>query len=104
MLNVFPFALPILATRKLIMQAITLSSEGQLVIPKAVREHMSVKASAIFAIRYADGELHLKPVEAGPPSSLNEAAWFLARPGRKPLREARTRAATRAKLKTRNAP
>jgi AbrB family looped-hinge helix DNA binding protein len=103
-LNVFPFASLILATSKLIMQAITLSSKGQLVIPKAVREHMDVKAGAIFAIRYADGELHLKPVEARPPSSLNEVAGVLAPPGRKPLREARTCAAIRAKLKTRNAP
>jgi AbrB family looped-hinge helix DNA binding protein len=93
-----------LATGNLIMETVTLSSKGQLVIPKAVRDHMGAKAGAIFAVRYADGELHLKPVEARPPSSLDEVAGFLARPGRKRLTEAQTRAAIRARLKARNAP
>jgi AbrB family looped-hinge helix DNA binding protein len=93
-----------LANGRLIVETVTLSSKGQLVIPKAVREHMGAKAGAIFAVRYADGELHLKPVEARPPSSLDEVAGFLARPGRKPLTEAQTRAAIRTRLKARNAP
>ena len=67
------------------MVTVALSSKGQLVIPKAVREHMGAKAGAIFAVRYADGELHLKPVEARSPTSLDEVAGFLARPGRKAL-------------------
>ena len=98
------FVLLILATGKLIMVTVALSSKGQLVIPKAVREHMGAKAGAIFAVRYADGELHLKPVEARSPTSLDEVAGFLARPGRKALTEAQTRAAVRARLKARNAP
>ena len=89
---------------KLIMETVTLSSKGQLVIPKAVREHMGAKAGAVFAVRYTGGELHLKPVEARPPSSLDEVAGFLARPGRKPLKEGQTRAAIGARLKARNAP
>lgn len=86
------------------MDTVTLSSKGQLVIPKAVREHLGARAGSVFAVRYADGEIHLKPVEPAPPTTLDEVAGFLARPGRKPLSQAQTRATIQAKLKARNAP
>ena len=86
------------------MDTVTLSSKGQLVIPKAVRAHLGAKAGSVFAVRYADGEIHLKPVAAQPPTSLDEVAGFLARPGRKPLSEAQTRVAIQARLKAQNAP
>jgi len=86
------------------MDTIRLSSKGQLVIPKAMRERVGAEAGAVFAVRYADGEIHLKPLPVQAGSSLDEVAGCLARPGRKPLSESKTRAAIQARLKSRNAP
>lgn len=86
------------------MDTVTLSSKGQLVIPKTVRDHLGAKAGSVFAVRYADGEIHLKPVQARAPASVDDVAGILARPGRKPLSQAQTRAAIQARLKARNAP
>jgi transposase-like protein len=39
---------------------------------------MGAKAGAILAVRHADGELHLEPVEVRPAYSPDELAGFLA--------------------------
>jgi AbrB family looped-hinge helix DNA binding protein len=86
------------------MDTVTLSSKGQLVIPKAVREHARILPGSQLSVRYVDGEIRLRPMATLPATTLDEVAGCLARPGRKPLSAAQTRSAIRARLKSRNAP
>jgi AbrB family looped-hinge helix DNA binding protein len=80
------------------METITLSSKGQLVIPKAVRQSAHLSPGDVLSVRYVDGEIRLKPVAAVVQASLSEVAGCLSRPGRKPLNPAQTRAAIKARL------
>ncbi len=81
------------------METITLSSKGQLVIPKAVRSSAHLSPGDVFSVRYVDGEIRLKLVTGVVPTSLAEVAGCLAKPGRKPLGQAQTQAAIQARLK-----
>lgn len=83
------------------METITLSSKGQLVIPKAVRQSAQLAPGDVLSVRYVDGEIRLKPVTGVVPTSLAEVAGCLARPGQKPLGQAQTQAAIKARLKAR---
>ena len=83
------------------MESITLSSKGQLVIPKAVRQSAHLAPGDVLSVRYGDGKIGLRPVTVVAPTSLAEVAGCLARPGRKPLGQAQTRAAIKARLKAR---
>lgn len=85
------------------MDTVTLSSKGQLVIPKAVRDHAQVAPGAQFSVRYVDGEIRLRPLARPAAVSLEDVAGCLARPGRKPLGEAQTRSLIKARLKARHA-
>lgn len=85
------------------MQTVTLSSKGQLVIPKPVRDSARLATGDVFSVRYVDGEIRLKPVMAGKPVKLDEVAGCLAKPGRKPLSEKQTRAIIAARLKAMHA-
>ena len=82
------------------METITMSSKGQLVIPKAVRQSAHLAPGDVLSVRYVDGEIRLKPVTGVVPTSLVEVAGCLARPGHKPLSPAQTRAAIQSRLKT----
>ena len=86
------------------MDTVTLSSKGQLVIPKAVRDHAQVSAGSRFTVRYLDGEIRLRPLASPPIVALDAVAGCLARPGRKRLSEAQTQTAIKARLKARNRP
>lgn len=81
------------------MENITLSSKGQLVIPKAVRQSANLAPGDVLSVRYVDGEIRLRPVTVVAPTSLDEVAGCLAQPGRKPLGQAQTQAAIKARLK-----
>ena len=83
------------------METITLSSKGQLVIPKAVRQSAHLAPGDVLSVRYVDGEIRLKPVTGVVPTSLAEVAGCLAKPGQKPLGQAQTQAAIKARLKAR---
>jgi AbrB family looped-hinge helix DNA binding protein len=89
---------------KFIMETVTLSSKGQLVIPKGVRDDAHIAPGSRLQVQYLDGEIRLRPLPAQGASTLNEVAGCLAKPGRKHLSEAQTQAAIHAKLKARNAP
>jgi AbrB family looped-hinge helix DNA binding protein len=86
------------------METVTLSPKGQLVIPKAVRDHAGVLPGSQFTVRYVDGEIRLRPLPAPRVSSLEEVSGCLARPGRKHMSDAQTQAATKVRLTARNAP
>jgi len=80
------------------METTTLSSKGQLVIPKAVRQSAQLAPGDVLSVRYVDGEIRLKPVAPVAATSLDEVAGCLAKPGRKRLSEAQTQAAIKARL------
>jgi AbrB family looped-hinge helix DNA binding protein len=81
------------------METITLSSKGQLVIPKAVRHSAHLSPGDVLSVRYVDGEIRLKPVAGVVSTSLAEVAGCLAKPGRKPLGHAQTQTAIKTRLK-----
>ncbi len=86
------------------METVTLSSKGQLVIPKAVRDDAHVAAGSQFEVRYLEGEIRLRPLPAQGTTILDEVAGCLAKEGRKRLSDAKVQASIRAKLKARHAP
>jgi len=85
------------------METVTVSSKGQLVIPKAVRQSAHLEPGSVLAVRYVDGEIRLRPLVPAAASSLDEVAGCLAKPGRKRLSDAQTQTAIRERLKARNA-
>jgi AbrB family looped-hinge helix DNA binding protein len=87
-----------------VMDTVTLSSKGQLVIPKAVRKHAQVAPGSKFSVRYVDGEIRLRPLAPEPAVTLDEVAGCLAHPERKRLSDAQTQATIQARLKARHAP
>ena len=86
------------------METVTLSSKGQLVIPIGVRNDAHLAAGSRLQVLYLDGEIRLRPLPDLSASSLDMVADCLFKPARKPLSEAQTQAAIRARLKARNAP
>ncbi len=85
------------------MITVTLSSKGQLVIPKGVRDDAQVAAGAQLEVRYLDGEIRLRPIVRAGATALDEVAGCLARGSRKRLSEQPTRSAIKARLKGHNA-
>jgi len=55
-------------------------------------------------VSYTDGEIRLRPLPDSAAFSLDHVAGCLFKPARKPLNEAQTQAAIRARLKALNAP
>lgn len=85
------------------MSTVTLSSKGQLVIPKSVRDDARVAAGSQLEVRYLDGEIRLRPVARAAATALDDVAGCLARGGRKRLGERQTQLAIKARLKAQNA-
>ena len=86
------------------MDTVTLSSKGQLVIPKAVREQAQLAPGSRLSVRYVDGEIRLRPLAPAQAVSLDEVAGCLAHPARQRLSDASTKASIRAKSKAQHAP
>ena len=85
------------------METTTLSSKGQLVIPKQVRQQAKVAAGDAFEVRYQDGEIHLRPVVRTSGTTVDDVAGCLASALRKPMSDAQAEAAARARLKAEDA-
>lgn len=84
------------------MQTTTLSSKGQLVIPKQVRDAAHLAAGDELAVRWVDGEIRLTPIAHDKPVPLSDVAGCLSRPGRKALTEQQTLALIAQRLKAKN--
>jgi AbrB family looped-hinge helix DNA binding protein len=84
------------------METVTLSSKGQLVIPKEVRRSAKLQTGDQFSVSYVEGEIRLRPLPAPGVTSLDAVAGCLAKSGRKRMSEEQTQAAIKARLKTRN--
>lgn len=84
------------------METITVSSKGQLVIPKAMRLSARIEAGTVLEASFVGGEIRLRPQVNPAASTLDQVAGCLARPGRKALDETQEKALIKARLKARN--
>ena len=63
------------------METITLSSKGQIVIPKHLRQSAHLSFGDELSISYVSGEIRLRPLTFETQSQLDQVAGCLARPG-----------------------
>ena len=82
------------------METVKVSSKGQIVIPKALRESRHIKTGTEFVISTVGDELRLTPAPAFEKTSLKNAAGILHRPGRKYLGEEKTKRAIGKMIET----
>jgi AbrB family looped-hinge helix DNA binding protein len=85
------------------METITMSSKGQLVIPKGLRLSANLQPGDQLAVSYVGGEIRLRPLPAPATSSLDAVAGCLAKPGHQRLSDEQTQTAIKARLKARRA-
>ena len=81
------------------METATLSSKGQLVIPRQVRALAHLVAGDEFTVKYVQGEIRLRPLNRANATAVDDVAGCLAEPGRHPMSEAKTRALILARLR-----
>lgn len=67
------------------METVKVSSKGQIVIPKALRDSRRIHTGDSFIIMAVGDELHLKPAPSVGQSNLKAVAGMLHRPGTKIL-------------------
>ena len=84
------------------MDTVKLSSRGQIVIPKDVRETAHLTEGMEFSVVYVDGQIRLTPVPMVQPSTHAQAAGCLFKPGRQPMSDAQQEAAIGRMLKARD--
>jgi AbrB family looped-hinge helix DNA binding protein len=84
------------------VETVKLSSRGQIVIPKEVRETAHLTEGMEFAVVYVDGQIRLTPVPMVEPTTYEEAAGCLYRPERQPMSDAQQKAAIGRRLKARD--
>lgn len=84
------------------MQTVTLSSKGQLVIPKALRDQIQLNVGDELAVRLIDGEIRLRRLQLQAPTNrdLEAVAGCLAQKGRRKLSDAQVRQAIAQRLKS----
>jgi len=75
------------------MQTVKVSSKGQIVIPKALRDSRRITAGSEFVISAVGEELRLTPAPAFAKTLVKDAAGVLHRAGRKRLGEDETKRA-----------
>jgi AbrB family looped-hinge helix DNA binding protein len=81
------------------METVKLSSKGQIVIPKAMREDMHLPPGTEFVISMTATGLTLTPTTLFPKTSVREVRGFLARRGRIVPDDAEIKARLKVRLK-----
>ena len=86
------------------MLTVTLSSKGQLVIPKSLRDQVHLNVGDELAVRVIGGEIRLRRLQMQAPGNveLDAVAACLAQEGRKRPSEAQVRQAIVQRLKSRD--
>jgi AbrB family looped-hinge helix DNA binding protein len=69
------------------METVTLSSKGQIEIPKEIRESRNLNAGTEFIVSFSGDEIRLLPIPVFPPTKVEDGLGALAKPGRKRLGE-----------------
>lgn len=81
------------------METVKLSSKGQIVIPKAIRDDLHLSPGTEFVISATAAGLTLTPKPLFPKTSTREVRGFLAKKGRKLPDDADIKACIKARLK-----
>lgn len=84
------------------METVKLSTKGQVVIPKEIRDAGHLEPGMEFAIVFVDGQIRMTPVPAVKPTTFQEVAGCLHRPGRQPLSETQQKTAIARMLKAKD--
>jgi AbrB family looped-hinge helix DNA binding protein len=84
------------------MQTVRLSSKGQIVIPKAIRQAQHLAAGSKLFVSCVEGEIRLAPAPAFPKTRVEDGLGMLARKGRRRLGDEETRRAVGAMLEERD--
>lgn len=79
-----------------------MSSKGQIVIPKAMRDSHHLQPGVEFVIVEEGNSLRLMPASVVKKVTVEEVGGILHRPGRKPMSDDDMQAALRAKAKARD--
>ena len=85
------------------METVKLSSKGQIVIPKEIRETQHLAVGTEFFVSYVKGEIRLTPVPVFPKTKVGDGLGMLARKGGRRLSDEETRRAIGGVLKKRDA-
>lgn len=80
------------------METVTLSSKGQIVIPKELRELHNLNAGTEFIVSFSGDEIRLLPVPVFPPTRVEAGMGALAKAGRQRLGDAETEQAIKEML------
>ena len=75
------------------METVKVSSKGQIVIPKALREAGNIQAGTELIISAIADGLMLTPAQRIKPTKVADGLGMLAKPGRKKLSDAEVKAA-----------
>ena len=84
------------------METVKVSSKGQVVIPKSIRETHRITAGTALVVTTVGDEIRMKPALRIEPTTVGEVAGCLYRKGRKKLDDSETRRRMAAMLKVRN--
>jgi len=85
------------------VETVKLSTKGQLVIPKQVREDHHLVVGTEFVVSFVGDEIRLKPLPMFPPTTVADTAGLLAQRGKKKLSEEELRASIGKRLQARDA-
>ena len=85
------------------METVKLSTKGQLVIPKEIRQAHHLAVGTEFVVSFVGNEIRLTPLPMFPRTTVADAAGLLTKRGRKGMSEAKTRASISRTLKARDA-
>jgi AbrB family looped-hinge helix DNA binding protein len=72
------------------METVKLSSKGQIVIPKEIRDTHKLTPGTQFVISFVSGEIRLAPTPVFPRVRVEQGLGILQKKGHKPLSEADT--------------
>lgn len=84
------------------METVKLSTKGQLVIPKEIRDAHHLAAGTEFAVSFVGDEIRLTPLPMFPRTTVAATAGLLVKRGQKHMDEQKTRASIRKTLKARD--
>ena len=80
------------------METATLSSKGQLVIPRQVRALAHLTAGDEFAVKYVQGEIRLRPLNRARTSTIDDVAGCLAKFAHTPMTDEDAEKIAKARL------
>ena len=81
------------------MDVATLSSKGQLVIPRQVRALAHLVAGDEFTVKYVQGEIRLRPLNRANATTVDDVAGCLAKFAHTPLSDLDAEKIAKARLK-----